>query len=210
MFASLRSRICHIFAMWRGVVVSRRCTNVWLGRLVVYVCQQNSERGEEGGGPCMGPLVLAETWEQETHAPHFLSPLYQHLALCYFCSLKASDESLATDKCLCFLWASNDWLYPPAPLLHSLFCSIPVSALRCHKRSYSLWFTLRLLRDGLGTPERTMRLLVLLKEWIFTRHRRKGMRDCELLTILNLSLLCNYFTFRFIQLFGEWFLKRSS
>ena len=64
----------------------------------------------------------------------------------------------------CFLWASNEGLYPPPPprpppLLHCLFFffflnSIPVSALRCHKRSYSLWFTLRFLRDGLGTPEK--------------------------------------------------------
>lgn len=92
--------MCHVSALWRGVVVSRRCTNVWLGRVVVYVCQQNREKGKGGG---MGTLVPSETWEQETHAPHFLSPLYQHLALCYFCALKASDESLATDKCLYLL-----------------------------------------------------------------------------------------------------------
>lgn len=102
-FTSFCCWMCHISALWRAVVVSRRCTNVWLGRVVVYVCQQNRERGKEGGGAGMGPQVPAETWEQETHALHFLSPLYQHLALCYFCALKASDESLATDKCLCFL-----------------------------------------------------------------------------------------------------------
>lgn len=115
---------------------------------------------------------------------------------CYFCSLKASDESLATDKCLCLLVFYGpqmiDFIRPPLSFIpfSFFFCSIPVSALRCHKRSYSLWFTLRFLRDGLGTPERTMLLLVLLKEWIFTRHQRKGMRDCELLTILHLYLLC--------------------
>lgn len=85
----------------------------------------------------------------------------------------------------CFLWASNEGLYPPATpsfiaVSLSLFfffaCSIPVSALRCHKRSYSLWFTLRFLRDGPGTPKRTMLLLVLLKEYIFTRHQGVGIR----------------------------------
>lgn len=137
--------------MRRRVVVSRRCTNVWIGEACGLCMSAEQGEGRGGRGACMGPLVLTETWEQETHAPHFLSPLYQHLALCYFCALKASDESLATDKCLCllvFLWASHDWLYPPAPLLLSLFCSIPVSALRCHKKSYSLWFTLRFPRDG--------------------------------------------------------------
>ena len=89
--------MCHISALWGGVVVSRRCTNVWSGRVVVYVCQQNRGRGRGGR------YGTTETWVQETHAPHFLSPLYQHLALCYFCALKASDESLATDKCLCLL-----------------------------------------------------------------------------------------------------------
>lgn len=104
-----------------------------LGRVVVYVCQQNRERGEEGGSRGMGPLVPSETWEQETHAPHFLSPLYQHLALCYFCSLKASDESPATDKCLCLLvfffftglkWGTSSAHPPPSFLflLHSCVC----------------------------------------------------------------------------------------
>lgn len=68
----------------------------WGGLWSMYVSR--TERRVEGGG--MGPLVPSETWEQETHAPHFLAPLYQHLALCYFCTVKASDESLATDKCL--------------------------------------------------------------------------------------------------------------
>lgn len=194
-----------IYLRTRFVLLSERVTSLhrgeewWfpdaalmsgLGRVVVYVCQQNRKRGEGGG---IGALVPAETWEQETHAPHFLSPLYQHLALCYSRALKASSERLATDKCLfllVFLWGSNEGLYPPVRpppspllpphLLHlSLFfsCSIPVSALRCHKRSYSLWFTLLFLKDGLGTPKRTMLVLVLLKEWIFTRHQRKGMRN---------------------------------
>ncbi len=130
-FASFCCWTCHISALWGGVVVSRRCTNVWSGRVVVYVCQQNTERGKEGGGQVWGPLVPAETWEQETHAPHFLSPLYQHLALCYFCALKASDESLATDKCLCLLVfygpQMRDFIRPPPPpsfsfLLHSCVC----------------------------------------------------------------------------------------
>lgn len=177
-FTSFCCWMCHISALWGALVVSRRCTNAWLGRVVVFVCQQNRERREERGwgGAGMGPL--AETWEQETHAPHFLSPLYQHLALCYFCALKASDESLATDKCLCLLVfygaQMRDFICLPPPLSlfpsFSFFCSIPVSALRCHKRSYSLWFTLRFLWDGLGTPKRTMLVLVLLKEYIFTRH----------------------------------------
>lgn len=150
-FTSFCCWMCHISALWRAVVVSRRCTNVWLGRVVVYVCQQNRERGKEGGGAGMGPQVLAETWEQETHAPHFLSPLYQHLALCYFCALKASDESLATDKCLCFLVFYGAQMRDFICLLPPSFisCSIPVSALRCHKRSYRLWFTLWFLWDGL-------------------------------------------------------------
>ena len=79
-----------------------------------------------------GRYGTTETLEQENHAPHFVSPLYQHLALCYFCALKASDESPATDKCLCLLVfygpQMRDFIHHPhattprpPPLLHCLF-----------------------------------------------------------------------------------------
>lgn len=174
LFALFRSWVCHVFAMRRRVVVSRRCTNVWTGEACGLCMSAEQREGRGGRGACMGPLVLTETWERETHAPHFLSPLYQHLALCYFCSLKASDESPATDKCLCLhvFYGPQmiDFIHPPL-FFFPCFCFIPVSALRCHKKSYSLWFTLRFPRDGFfGTPERTMVPLVLLKEYIFKRH----------------------------------------
>lgn len=126
---------CHISALWRGVVVSRRCTNVWLGRVVVYVCQQNRERGEEGKG---GRYGTTETWEQETHAPHFLSPLYQHLALCFFLALlKHPMKALPQiNVCASLFFMGLKWGTssarpaptppPPAPsfplLLHSCVC----------------------------------------------------------------------------------------
>lgn len=152
-------------------MVSRRCTNVWLGRVVVYVCQQNRGRG--------GGVWDHRSWlKHESRRPtlpisclHFISILLSVISVL----LKHLVERLATDKCLFLLVLygaqMRDFIRPLPPWFilsfFFFFCSIPVSALRCHKRSYGLWFTLRFLKDGLWTPERTMLLLVLLKEHIF-------------------------------------------
>lgn len=147
-----------------------------LGRVVVYVCQQNRERGEEGGSWGMGPLVPSETWEQETHAPHFLSPLYQHLALCYFCSLKASDESPATDKCLCLLVffffygaQMRDFVCPPSSFI-LVFASFLCLLWDATREVIDSGLHYGSLKMGLGPPKRTMLVLVLKKKYSFTTH----------------------------------------
>lgn len=167
--------MCHISALWTGLVVSRRCTNVWSGRVVVYVCQQNRKRGEEGGrGAGMGPL------KHESRRPmlpisclHFISILLSVISALLKHPMKALPQ---INVCASLFFMGLKWgtLSARPPSFIPFFCSIPVSALRCHKRSYSLWFTLRFLRDGLGTPKRTMLVLVLLKEYISTRHWGKG------------------------------------
>lgn len=58
----------------------------WGGLWSMYVSRTEREGwGMGGGGVSRGALVPTETWEQETHALHFLSPLYQHLALLFLC-----------------------------------------------------------------------------------------------------------------------------
>lgn len=102
---------------------------------------------------------------------HFISILLCVISALLKHPMKALQQiNVCTFLFFFFLWASIQRLYLPTPLLHSHFCSIPVSALRCHKRSYSLWFTLWFLKDGLGTFKRTMLVLVFLKKYSFTRH----------------------------------------
>lgn len=55
---------------------SRRSANVWLGRLVVCVCQQNRGGGRRGGGE--GRWARLKHESGDTRTAHFLSPLYQH------------------------------------------------------------------------------------------------------------------------------------
>ena len=74
----------------------------------------------------------------------------------------------------CFLWGSNEVLSSRPPLLHSPFASFLCLLLRCHKRSYSLWFILWFHKVRLGTPKRTMIVLVHLKEYTFTRNQGKS------------------------------------
>lgn len=104
----------------------------WGGLWSMYVSR--TERGvrREGGG------LVWDHWswvKHESRRPtlpisclHFISILP-----CYFCSLKASDESLATDKCLCLLVFYGpqmiDFIRPPLSfiplsffLLHSRVC----------------------------------------------------------------------------------------
>lgn len=166
----------------------------WGGLWSMYVSR--TERGvRREGGALYG--TTGPGWNMRAGDPRSPFPVSTLSASCLVISalLKHPMKALPQiNVCASLFFTGLKWLTlsaRPSPSFPFLFfCSIPVSALRCHKRSYSLWFTLRFLRDGLGTPERTMLLLVLLKEWIFTRHQRKGMRDCELLTILHLSLLC--------------------
>lgn len=172
-FASFCCWICHISTLWRGVVVSRRCTNVWSGRVVVFVCQQNRERGKEGGGQVWDRWSRLKHESRRPTLPisclHFISILLSVISVLLKHPMKALPQ---INVCASLFFMGLKWgtlsAQPPSFIL--FFPSINVSALRCHKRSYSLWFTLQFLRDGLGTPKRTMLVLVLLKEYIFTRH----------------------------------------
>lgn len=127
--STFSSFCCLISAFVRGVVVSSCCANVWLGRAVVYVCQQSREEG--GGGyrtPC--PVWNMRVGDPRSPFPVFtlsasgslvIPALLKHL-------MKARPQ-INVCAVLFFLWGSNEVLYPPVPLLHSLsllFCLIPV------------------------------------------------------------------------------------
>lgn len=121
------------FAMWRGVVVSRRCTNVWLGRLVVYVCQQNRERGEEGGGALYG--TTGPGWNMRAGDPRSPFPVSALSASCLVISalLKHPMKALPQiNVCASLFFTGLKWLTlsaRPSPsfpflffLLHSRVC----------------------------------------------------------------------------------------
>lgn len=72
------------------MLVSSHCTDC----LLVEGCGlcMSAEQDEEGGGVVVGVGVGVGVWDpssrlkyesKETRAPHFLSPLYQHLALLF-------------------------------------------------------------------------------------------------------------------------------
>lgn len=118
LFALFCCWMCHISALWRGVVVSRRCTNVWLGRVVVCVCQQNRKRSGGGGA--------WDHWSQLKHESrrptlpisclHFISILVSVISMLLKHPMKALPQ---INVCASLFFMGLKWGTSSACPLHS-------------------------------------------------------------------------------------------